>query len=112
MPRHTTKEARNGLKWDSLQETLDSGTDTARKGAQQFFTPFDYADAFMLPIPMGQRRAHAVDLQMGAASLLLASRAEHNMGCDVDKSVAHKPDKAPGYWSAFQADVTHLAPIQ
>jgi hypothetical protein len=89
-PKNHTIEARNGLKWDSLQETLDSGTDAARKGAQQFFTPQEFARAFMAPIPMAQRRAHAVDLEMGAAALLLASRSEHLMGCDVDTSVAHK----------------------
>jgi hypothetical protein len=110
-PPNEKREARNGLKWDSLQETLDSGTDAARKGAQQFFTPQEFARAFMAPIPMAQRRAHAVDLEMGAAALLLASRSEHLMGCDVDKSVAHKPDNASGFWSAYQADITLLAPI-
>ena len=41
-----------------------------------------------------ERRAHAVDLEMGAAALLLASRSEHLMGCDVDKFVAHIPHES------------------
>jgi hypothetical protein len=106
MPK-TKTEAGNGIHWDSLQETLDSG-DTAKKGQQQFITPLAYATAFASILPSVYR---AVDLQMGTGNLLLGSGGDDFMGCDIDKGVAHKPANAKGNWNAFPADITLFAPI-
>ena len=106
MPK-TKTEAGNGIHWDSLQETLDSG-DTAKKGQQQFITPLAYATAFASILPSVYR---AVDLQMGTGNLLLGSGGDDFMGCDIDKGVARKPANAKGNWNAFPADITLFAPI-
>jgi hypothetical protein len=106
MPK-TKTEAGNGIHWDSLQETLDSG-DTAKKGQQQFITPLAYATAFSSILPAVYR---AVDLQIGTGNLLLGSGGDDFMGCDIDKGVARKPANAKGNWNAFPADITLFAPI-
>jgi predicted RNA methylase len=78
--------ARNqGLHTDNLQELLDSASNAANKGAQQFFTPPDIAAALASPLPKYRRAI--VDFNCGSGALLVAGMnysTENLLGIDID----------------------------
>ena len=55
-----TKQRRQKLSFDNLDELLSSSPTARRKGAQQFETPGEVAEALCLPLP--PRREVIADL--------------------------------------------------
>lgn len=103
------KQQGQRLDGDNLQEVLDAGTNAARVGRQQFFTPLEIARPLMIPLP--RKQGNFVDFTMGDGALLTASNALTLFGCDIDSRLARKPDNALGDWSCINADLTNLYPL-
>lgn len=76
---------RQSLAWENLQAVLDSASNAAQKGMQQFFTPPEIARALAIPLP--SVRPSITDLQCGSGNLLFGaanSDTEHLIGTDID----------------------------
>lgn len=115
---YVMKQAGQKLDGDNLQDVLDSGTNAARTGRQQFLTPPEFATALMIPLPPALRKpgSHFVDLTMGAGSLLTASGAENLLGLDIDSRLARKPSSqlpatSSANWHCVNADLTKFYPL-
>jgi hypothetical protein len=106
------------LHFDNLDEVLRSSKSARSKGAQQFETPREVAEALCLPLP--SVRPIIVDLQCGHGGLLHAAAVtgprrdtRHLLGIDIDPTAS-----IPEYGSRFGAnrsiihgDFTKLAPM-
>ena len=114
----TTAPRQQGQKLDgfNLQAVLDSGTNAADKGRQQFFTPAAVAAALMTPL--GPARRTFIDLTMGTGGLLVGSQANECIGIDIDPRCArHRPEGvadtagAASHWQTLTADLTAFYPL-
>jgi hypothetical protein len=88
-PNLYMKQQGQKLDTDNLQDVLDAGSNAARVGRQQFFTPLAIAQALMLMLP--KKQSSFVDLTMGDGAILRASAAPELFGIDIDSRLARKP---------------------
>ena len=113
-----TKQRRQKLSFDNLDELLSSSPTARRKGAQQFETPGEVAEALCLPLP--PRREVIADLQCGHGALLRAAAVTaplHDtrslLGLDIDPtaSIPDIPAKFHVQRKVIVGDFTKLAPL-
>ena len=114
----TAKQRRQKLSFDNLDELLSSSPTARRKGAQQFETPGEVAEALCLPLP--PRREVIADLQCGHGALLRAAAVTaplHDtrslLGLDIDPtaSIPDIPAKFHVQRKVIVGDFTKLAPL-
>ena len=112
------KQRRQKLSFDNLDELLSSSPTARRKGAQQFETPGDVAEALCLPLP--PRREVIADLHCGHGALLCAAAvtaplhdARSLLGLDIDPtaSIPDIPAKFHVQRKVIVGDFTKLAPL-
>jgi hypothetical protein len=113
-----TKQRRQKLSFDNLDELLSSSPTARRKGAQQFETPGEVAEALCLPLP--PRREVIADLHCGHGALLRAAAvtaplhdARSLLGLDIDPtaSIPEIPAKFHVQRKVIVGDFTKLAPL-
>lgn len=70
----------------NLQEFLDSASNAAKEGQQQFYTPKDIAASLFRPLP-AVRKHLVTDLHFGSGHLALGSGADTCLGLDIDSRI-------------------------
>jgi hypothetical protein len=112
------KQRRQKLSFDNLDELLSSSPTARRKGAQQFETPGEVAEALCLPLP--PRREVIADLHCGHGALLRAAALSaplHDtrslLGLDIDPtaSIPDIPAKFHVQRKVIVGDFTKIAPL-
>lgn len=105
----------------NLQEFLESASNAAKEGQQQFYTPKDIAASLFRPLP-AVRKHLVTDLHFGSGHLALGSGADTCLGLDIDSRILDlrppRPEKsAIGNqqsaikWHLDQCDLTRWYPI-
>lgn len=103
------KQAAQSIRNSNIGTFLDSATNAADKGQQQFFTPRPLAEVLFTPFKNGAHQA-VLDPNHGSGNLLKASGIGRRFGLDIDAEAATPPDGSNG-WHLTRADFTRWFPL-